>query len=153
MQSLKDGKIRPSDIQVKIKSGQCNISEAIQDGILDKATGIYTSPESEKMSLIEAIRAEYIFIVSAPGVSAERPKSIHLNGKSSLPTIRDGTIKARIVESGVTTTRISTFMVQVPGTGEEISLEEAVKRGIITAETAAQMGSSTASVHSVDNLN
>ena len=144
LQALKEGKVRPQDIQVKLENnGQCNISEAIRDSILDKATGIYTSPTCVKMTLIQAIHAEYIFIVSAPGFDIERPKSINLNQNRPISikrmesTIRDGTIKARIVESGVTTTRISTFMVEVPGTGEEITLEEALKRGLISEETAA----------------
>jgi hypothetical protein len=34
-------------------------------------------------------------------------------------------------------TRISSFMVEVPSTGEEITLEEAVKRGLVSEETAA----------------
>merc|ERR1712228_519969 len=97
-------------------------SEAIRDSILEKSTGIYTSPLDVKMTLIQAIHEEYIFIVSAPGFDIERPKSIDLNAnndpmrnrpisvKRMESTIRYGTIKARIVESGVTTTRISTFM-------------------------------------------
>ena len=62
------------------------------------------------MTLIQAIHAEYIFIVSAPGYDIERPKSIDLNAnndplknrpvsvKRMESTIRNGTIKARIVE-------------------------------------------------------
>ena len=53
-------------------------------------------------------------------------------------TMKGGTIHARIVESGVTTTRISSFAVEVPGTGEEISLDEAAKRGLVSEETAKQ---------------
>ena len=131
LQALKEGRVRPQDIRVKLKNSQtCNIAEAIRDGILDKATGIYTSPSEQKMSLIEAIKENYIFLVDE-----KRPQTIDLNGTSS-KSIRDGTIKARVIESGITTTRISTFLVQVPGTDEEITLEEAVKRGLISEETA-----------------
>ena len=133
LQALKEGRVKPQDIQVKLKNnGQCNIVEAIRDGILDKSTGIYTSPTDEKMTLLEAIRANYIFLVDHSGL--KRPQSIDLNGSSK--SIRDGTIKARVIESGITTTRISTFLVQVPGTDEEITLEEAVARGLISEETA-----------------
>ena len=133
LQALKEGRVKPQDIQVKLKNNaKCNIVEAIRDGILDKNTGIYTSPNDEKMTLLEAIRANYIFLVDHSGL--KRPQSIDLNGSSK--SIRDGTIKARVIESGITTTRISTFLVQVPGTDEEITLEEAVTRGLISEETA-----------------
>lgn len=145
LQALKDGKIRPQDIHVKLKNEQiCNIGEAIRDGILDKSSGVYTCPQDEKMSLLQAIHADYIFIVSSSAAAPLRPSSINLNPviisddqAIGTPMIRNGTIKARIVESGVTTTRISTFMVEVPETGEEITLEEAVKRGLVSPETAA----------------
>lgn len=134
--ALKVGKIRPQDIQVQNSKGHgnLNILEAMQQGVIDKATGEYTARSCKTMTLLEAIHAGYIVIVSAPGLQVERPQTIDLIGT---PSIRDGTIKARIVESGVTTTRISTFMVEVPGTGEEVTLEEAVKRGLVSEETAA----------------
>ena len=67
-------------------------------------------------------------------------------------TIRGGTIHARIVESGVTTTRISSFTVEVPGTGEDISLEEAVRRGLVSEETAQQYKESVTTDKSVESL-
>ena len=53
---------------------------------------------------------------------------------------KDTTFHARIVEGGVTTTRISSFAVEVPGTGEEISLDEVVKRGLVSEETDKRYG-------------
>ena len=146
LNALKEGKIRPQDIQVLYgQSGRYDILEAIAKGILDKSNGDYSAQSGDKLTLIEAIQAEYIVIVGAPGIldQPQRPQTIDLNGSSptkpgTIITIRSGTIKVRIVESGVTTTRISTFMVEVPGTNEEITIEEALKRGIISEETASR---------------
>ncbi len=67
-------------------------------------------------------------------------------------TMRGGTIHARIVESGVTTTRISSFTVEVPGTGEEISLEDAVRRGLVSEETAQQYKEQVTTDKSIESL-
>ena len=158
--ALKEGKIRPQDIQVLYGQGRFNIMEALSKGILDKATGVYTSQSEQKMSLLEAILAEYIIIVSAPGImELTRPQSIDLNAngtaknlEGSILTLRNGTIQVRIVESGVTTTRISTFMVEVPGTGEEVTLEEAVKRGLISEETASMYQEEVSTDSKVESL-
>ena len=155
--ALKEGKIRPQDILVLHGPDRHDILEAISKNILDKSTGDYSCQTGQTMSLLEAIQAEFIIIVGAPGIEVikqppppppKRPQSIDLNGanknngnttnnQGSILTLRNGTIRVRIIESGVTTTRISTFMVEVPGTGEEVTLEEAVKRGLISEETAS----------------
>merc|ERR1712155_55684 len=66
--------------------------------------------------------------------------------------MKGGTIHARIVESGVTTTKISSFTVEVPGTGEDISLEEAVRRGLISEETAQQYKEEVTTDRTVESM-
>jgi len=204
LQGLKEGKIRPTDIQVQNSKGQGNVNilEALQLGLINRTTGDYLARSGKKMNIVEAIQAGFIAIVGAPGVSRSPPDSIPIqtSGAKSAPqktttptsptksvngaspkvsttsaprkpstqksagkstqkdgkkdkspskknsgvpiegdflSVRGGTIRARVIESGVTTTKISSFMVEVPSTGEEITLEEAVKRGLVSEETAA----------------
>lgn len=201
LQGLKEGKIRPTDIQVQNSKGQGNVNilEALQLGLINKTTGEYHARTGKKMNIIEAIQSGFIAIVGAPGVSRSPPDSIAiqpsgskspslqkaskpLNGssptgrkpsppktapkptkKDSSPSksspldgdflsVRGGTIKARIIESGVTTTKISSFMVEVPSTGEEITLEEAVKRGLVSEETAAMYKQEVTTDSTVDRI-
>ena len=203
LQGLKEGKIRPTDIQVQNSKGQGNVNilEALQLGLINKTTGEYHSRAGKKMNIIEAIQTGFIVIVGAPGISRSPPDSIPiqpsggksptlqksskpLNGPSptgrkpsppkTLPkpakkdrspskvsgaslegdflSVRGGTIRARIIESGVTTTKISSFMVEVPSTGEEITLEEAVKRGLVSEETAAMYKQEVTTDSTVDRV-
>ena len=214
LQGLKEGKIRPTDIQVQNSKGQGNVNilEALQLGLINKATGEYHARTGKKMNIVEAIQAGYIAIVGAPGVSRSPPDSIPITGAKSAPqrgtptsptksvngaspktssasaprrtssptkpktaqkdrspskkssrapfgtkegeflSVRGGTIQARIIESGVTTTKISSFMVEVPATGEEITLEEAVKRGLVSEETAAMYKQEVTTDSSVERI-
>ena len=132
--------------------------EAVSKGLIDKSTGEYTGG-SKRINILQALKIGAVALVGAPVALAAAPV---LAGKLAYDklkerkrevrsdemeqdimsverdTLREGTIHARIVESGVTTTRISTFTVEVPGTGEEISLDEAVSRGLVSEETARQ---------------
>ena len=67
-------------------------------------------------------------------------------------TMENGTIHARIVEGGVTPTRMSFFAVEVPGTGEEISLDEVVKRGLVSEETDKQYGEEVTTDETVEPM-
>ena len=159
MTALKQGKILPSDIKVDdpATGTKLNMMEAISKGLIDRATGEYTGTPS-RMNILQALKLGAVALVGAPIAVAAAPaiagkmaydkiKAARMVGKDEREqevmglqrdTLRDGTIHARIVESGVTTTRISSFTVEVPSTGEEISLEEAVKRGLVTEEMANQ---------------
>ena len=133
--------------------------EAVSKGLIDKSTGEYTGG-SKRVNILEALKIGAVALVGAPVALAAAPvvagKMVYDKLKEKKQqqvrsdemeqdimsverdTLREGTIHARIVESGVTTTRISTFTVEVPGTGEEISLDEAVARGLVSEETAQQ---------------
>ena len=159
MSALKEGKILPSDIKVDDPSSgtKLNMMEAMSKGLIDRSTGEYTGGET-KMNILQALKVGAVALVGAPIALAAAPavagKMAYDKIKSAREsrrdereqevmgverdTLRGGTIHARIVESGVTTTRISSFTVEVPSTGEEISLEEAVKRGLVSEETAKQ---------------
>ncbi|XP_023339655.1 dystonin isoform X13 [Eurytemora carolleeae] len=162
MSALKEGKILPTDIKVADPDSglQVNILEAVSKGLIDNSTGEYTGG-SKRINILEALKIGAVALVGAPVALAAAPviagkmaydKYRSESKKSEIrrdehedeiitverDTLRDGTIHARIVESGVTTTRISSFTVEVPGTGEEISLDEAVRRGLVTEETAQQ---------------
>merc|ERR1719209_1037505 len=159
MSALKDGKILPSDIKVDDPSTgtKVNIMEAMSKGLISRSTGEYTGG-SKKMNILEALKIGAVALVGAPvalaaapiiggkmaydkitsGRNVSRDELEHEVMSMEKDTMKGGTIHARIVESGVTTTRISSFTVEVPSTGEEISLEEAVKRGLVSEETAKQ---------------
>lgn len=159
MSALKDGKILPSDIKVDDPSTgtKVNIMEAMSKGLISRSTGEYTGG-SKKMNILEALKIGAVALVGAPialaaapviggkmaydkitsGRNVSRDELEHEVMSMEKDTMKGGTIHARIVESGVTTTRISSFTVEVPGTGEEISLDEAVKRGLVSEETAKQ---------------
>jgi hypothetical protein len=159
MAALKQGRILPSDIKVDDPGTgtKLNMMEAISTGLIDRSTGEYTGGQT-KMNILQALKVGAIALVGAPIALAAAPV---VAGKMALDrikatrelgrdereqevmavardTLRGGTIHARIVESGVTTTRISSFTVEVPSTGEEISLEEAVKRGLVSEDMAKQ---------------
>ena len=159
MAALKQGKILPSDIKVDDPTSgtKLNMMEAMSKGLIDRSTGEYTG-SGTKMNILQALKVGAVALVGAPIALAAAPavagkmaydkiKSAREVGRDEREhevmsverdTLRGGTIHARIVESGVTTTRISSFTVEVPSTGEEISLEEAVKRGLVSEETAKQ---------------
>ena len=157
MAALKQGKILPSDIKVDdpATGTKLNMMEAISKGLIDRSTGEYTGAAT-RMNILQALKIGAVALVGAPALVAAAPviagKIAYDKLKASRETrqeeqevtgierdtLRGGTIHARIVESGVTTTRISSFTVEVPSTGEEISLEEAVRRGLVTEEVAAQ---------------
>jgi hypothetical protein len=141
--------------------------EALAKGLINKSTGEYMG-STKKMNILEALKCGAVALVGAPIALAAAPVIAskiaydHLSKSSGIKnsmsavqaiasdeqeqeiisverdTMRGGTIHARIVESGTTTTRISTFTVEVPSTGEEITLDEAVKRGLVSEETASQ---------------
>lgn len=140
--ALKDGKLRPTDIMVKSTTrGQksVNILEAIRSGLVDKVTGDYAD-QGRKINFGEALKLGYVTIFGAQAVcSAIAGAAGNVAAEHTQHIVTragGGTIHARIVQSGTTTTQISSFMVEVPGTGEEITLEEAVKRGVVSEETA-----------------
>ena len=58
LQGLKEGKIRPTDIQVQNSKGQGNVNilEALQLGLINKTTGEYHARTGKKMNIIEAIQ-------------------------------------------------------------------------------------------------
>jgi len=141
--------------------------EALGKGLINRSTGEYMG-SSNKMNILEALKCGAVALVGAPLALAAAPviagkmvfdkyaaknndKKAQREGQEvasdeleqeiisvERDTLRGGTIHARIVESGTTTTRISTFTVEVPSTGEEITLDEAVKRGLVSEETASQ---------------
>ena len=128
LQALQEGKLRPSDIMVKNPKREnttVNVLEAIRSGMINKSTGEYTTHEGKTLNIVDAIKYGFVTFMGT------RKDSESPNGN-----LRSGKIHARIVESGVTTTTLSSFMVEVPGTGEEIKLEEAVRRGLVSEETA-----------------
>ncbi len=138
LQALQEGKLRPFDIMVKNTKKDnppVNILEAIRSGLINKNSGEYTTEKGRKHNIVDAIKYGYITFMGAPNVS---PSAAGIQSFSVEPagSLRGGAIHARIVQSGVTTTKISSFMVEVPGTGEEVTLDEAVKRGLVTEETA-----------------
>ena len=159
MTALQQGKILPSDIKVDdpTTGTKLNMMEAISKGLIDRSTGEYTG-SSTRMNILQALKVGAVALVGTPIALAAAPavagkmaydkiKATRGAGKEEQEqevmaierdTLRGGTIHARIVESGVTTTRISSFTVEVPSTGEEISLEEAVKRGLVSEEVAEQ---------------
>ena len=173
MSALKQGKIHPSDIMVDDpKSGtKVDIMEAMSKGLINKSTGEYSS-QTGKMNILQAMKVGAVAIVGAPLALAAAPvvagKMAYDKIKSStagnqerhgqdvmsveIDTMKGGTIHARIVESGVTTTKISSFTVEVPGTGEDISLEEAVKRGLISEETARQYKEEVTTDRTVESM-
>ena len=172
MAALKQGKIHPSDIKVDDpQSGsKIDIMEAMSKGLINKSTGEYSSASGSKMNILQAIKVGAVAIVGAPVALAAAPvvagKMVYDKMKSSreqnrecqdvmtveTDTMRGGTIHARIVESGVTTTKISSFTVEVPGTGEDISLEEAVSRGLISEETAQQYKEEVTTDRTVESM-
>ena len=148
--------------------------EAVSKGLIDKSTGEYTGG-SKRINIMEALKMGAVALVGAPVALAAAPvlagKMVYDKIKSEArkseirsdemereimsverDTLRGGTIHARIVESGVTTTRISTFTVEVPETGEEISLDEAVKRGLVSEETAQQYKEEVTTDKSVESM-
>ena len=134
LSALKEGKLRPTDIMVKEKSGEgsLNILEAIRSGVIDRVTGDYNDAKGSTVNFSDAIKLGFVTFMGA--------KALAMKGSEVMQVMttrcQGNTIKARVVQSGTTTTRISSFMVEVPGTGEEISLEEAVRRGVVSEETA-----------------
>merc|ERR1719232_2490995 len=172
MTALKQGRIHPSDIKVDDpQSGtKIDIMEAMSKGVINKSTGEYSSQSGEKMNILQALKIGAVAIVGAPVALAAAPvvagKMVYDKMKSSrehnrvcqdvmtvgTDTMRGGTIHARIVESGVTTTKISSFTVEVPGTGEDISLEEAVSRGLISEETAQQYKEEVTTDRTVESM-
>ena len=173
MVALKEGKIHPADIKVDDPStgSKINIMEAMSKGIINKSTGEYNAG-SKKMNILEAFKTGAVAIAGAPLLLAAAPV---VAGKMAYDKIRSareasrgdleqevmsvetemmkgGTIHARIVESGVTTTKISSFTVEVPGTGEDISLEEAVRRGLISEETAQQYKEEVTTDRTVESM-
>ena len=92
--ALKDGKILPSDIKVDDPSigTKVNIMEAMSKGLISRSTGEYTGGSKDM----------YRDELEQEVMSVEKD------------TMKGGTIHARIVESGVITTRISSFAVEVP---------------------------------------
>ena len=152
---------------------QVNMLEAVSKGLIDKSTGEYTG-NSKRLNIMQAIKVGAVALVGVPVALAAAPvlagKMVYDKVKDSRrsemtrdeleeeiitlerDTLREGTIHARIVESGVTTTRISTFTVEVPGTGEEISLDEAVKRGLVSEETARQYKEEVTTDKSVESM-
>ena len=152
---------------------QVNMLEAVSKGLIDKSTGEYTA-SSKRMNIMQAIKTGAVALVGVPVALAAAPAiagkmaydKLRDSKRSDVAsdemereimtverdTMREGTIHARIVESGVTTTRISTFTVEVPGTGEEITLEEAVKRGLVTEETARQYKEEVTTDKSVESM-
>lgn len=137
LQALQEGKLRPHDIMVRCPTKEntsLNILEAIRAGYIDKNTGEYTTSKGKKHNIVDAIKFGYITFMGVPNKPS--PSAQPGTAPPSKKGIRDGTIHARVVQSGVTTTRISSFMVEVPGTDEEITLEEAVSRGLVSEETA-----------------
>ena len=171
MSALKQGKIHPSDIKVDDpESGsKVDIMEAMSRGLINKSTGEYSSHQTGKMNILQALKVGAVAIVGAPVALCAAPV---VAGKMALDklrsgrdqaevmaverveseTMKGGTIHARIVESGVTTTKISSFTVEVPGTGEDISLEEAVKRGLISEETAQQYKEEVTTDRTVESM-
>ena len=139
--------------------------EALAKGLINRSSGEYMG-SNKKMNILEALKCGAVALVGAPIALAAAPviagkmafdqySKMTSNRKAAgqfvtsdeqeqeiisveRDTLRGGTIHARIVESGTTTTRISTFTVEVPSTGEEITLDEAVKRGLVSEETARQ---------------
>ena len=174
MTALKQGRIHPSDIKVDDpQSGtKIDIMEAMSKGVINKSTGEYSSQSGEKMNILQALKIGAVAIVGAPIALAAAPvvagKMAYDKIKSSsssrgeagadvmsvteTETMKGGTIHARIVESGVTTTKISSFTVEVPGTGEDITLEEAVKRGLISEETAQQYKEEVTTDRTVESM-
>ena len=173
MVALKEGKIHPSDIKVDDPStgSKINIMEAMSKGLINKSTGEYNAG-SKKMNILQAFKTGAVAIAGAPLLLAAAPvvagKMAYDKIKSAREASRDdleqevisvetemmkgGTIHARIVESGVTTTKISSFTVEVPSTGEDISLEEAVKRGLISEETAQQYKEEVTTDRTVESM-
>ena len=171
MSALKQGKIHPSDIKVDDpESGsKVDIMEAMSRGLINKSTGEYSSHQTGKMNILQALKVGAVAIVGAPVALCAAPV---VAGKMAIDklrsgrdqaevmaverveteTMKGGTIHARIVESGVTTTKISSFTVEVPGTGEDISLEEAVKRGLISEETAQQYKEEVTTDRTVESM-
>ena len=173
MVALREGKIHPSDIKVDDPSSgsKINIMEAMSKGIINKSTGEYNAG-SKKINILEAFKTGAVAIVGTPLLLAAAPvvagkmaydkiKSAREASRGDLEQdvmsvetemMKGGTIHARIVESGVTTTKISSFTVEVPGTGEDISLEEAVRRGLISEETAQQYKEEVTTDRTVESM-
>ncbi|XP_059089195.1 microtubule-actin cross-linking factor 1-like isoform X2 [Tigriopus californicus] len=138
LQALQEDKLRPHDIMVRCPTKEntsLNILEAIRAGYIDKNTGEYTTNKGKKHNIVDAIKFGYITFMGIPNKTSPSTEQQNIVAPSK-QGIRDGTIHARVVQSGVTTTRISSFMVEVPGTDEEITLDEAVSRGLVSEETA-----------------
>ena len=151
LNALQEGKLRPSDIIVRHPDkNQCdvNILEAIRSNVINKSTGEYTTDKGKKYNIVDAIKFGYITFMGKPGSNLDKNtqrstvRVQNIGGETTtsssslVRTSGGGTIHARIVQSGVTTTKISSFMVEIPGTGEEVTLEEAVRRGLVSEETA-----------------
>ena len=168
MDALKQGKINPGDIKVDDpQSGaKIDIVEAMSRGVINRSSG-EVNTKSGKMNILQAMKMGAVAIVGAPVamvaapivagklaydklISSRQPEQETMSAAGD--TMKGGTIHARVVESGVTTTKISSFTVEVPGTGEDISLEEAVKRGLISEETAQQYKEEVVTDRTVESM-
>ena len=166
--ALKQGKINADDISVTDPDtgSKLDMMEAVSRGVINQSTG-EVETQSGKMNILQAMKIGAVALVGAPVAMVAAPvlagkmaydKLRAASGRSemmsstSVETMKGGSIHARIVESGVTTTKISSFTVEVPGTGEDISLEEAVKRGLISEETAQQYKEEVVTDRTVESM-
>jgi hypothetical protein len=169
---LQQGLISKTTGEYVARSGKkMNIVEAIQSGyiVIVGAPGVSRNPpDSIPIQAAGAKKPSAAKPVNGSSPTGRRPSAPKpppkpdskkkpsdkksMSDDADFLSVRGGTIRARIIESGVTTTKISSFMVEVPATGEEITLEEAVKRGLVSEETAAMYKQEVTTDSTVDRV-
>ncbi|KAK7865644.1 hypothetical protein R5R35_006900 [Gryllus longicercus] len=160
--AVKEGKIEPRMVKVKdpYTGKGLNINEALRKGFIDKDTGDYKDKTGRKIPLAEAAKFGVIAVLGAPLVAAVKtvqtikkvldPKTgeeipvrlAYEQGIIDEETLQriesatenfDGTLPEQVVttKNEVVCTSI---VIQDPTTGKDITVEQAIKKGLIGPE-------------------